>query len=47
MDKLAIVLQILQEVNKLLEGAKGLGLDLSGVKLHTSSPIDLLSFLSK
>jgi len=41
------ILAIIEAVTKLIESLKGLGLDLSGVKLSTSQPFDLLSLVKR
>lgn len=41
------ILQLIQEGTKLVQAIQGLGINLSGVQIHTSSPIDLLSFIRK
>ena len=44
---IAEILSIIEAITKLIESLKGLGLDLSGVKLQTSQPFDLLSLFKK
>lgn len=41
------ILAIIEAVTKLIESLKGLGLDLSGVKVATSQPLDLLSLIKR
>lgn len=41
------ILAIVEAVTKLIDSLKGLGLDLSGVKITTSAPLDLLSLLKR
>ena len=41
------ILQIVQAATALIESLKGLGLDLSGVKLHTSQPLDLSALMGR
>lgn len=43
----AEIISAIEAITKLIESLKGLGIDLSGVKLHTSTPIDLVTFLKK
>lgn len=42
---LQIFSAILEQVTKLVEMLKGAGVDVSGVKLHTATPIDVGSVL--
>ena len=44
---LAEILRILEAATKLIEALKGLGIDMSGVKLQTSTPIDVLGLIKK
>lgn len=41
------ILAIIQAVNLVLENLGKLGVNLSGVQLHTSSPIDLLTLFRR
>ncbi len=40
---LADIIRLIEALVKLIEALKGLGVDVSGIKLQTSEPFDLLT----
>lgn len=45
MDTLKTIIALIEAITKLADSLKGMGIDLSGIKLHTTDPLDLSKIL--